>query len=194
MAAKKKKPDIEEEEMVDGIDDEDDSVLGPDVTLQTLLRTVPRVTRFIGALAASSLLRALLAQRGFILEDLADGRGRLMAVLTPTPSPDASKKQEAMAEDDAKVARAVKAVDDLDEGHYAIAQRTLVVDFPAQSRHSSPTSPRRRDTRRSRVGAPSSPASTRSASQRIPRTRPLSNGSRSAGSMRPSSSGSRSSS
>lgn len=132
MAAKKKKPDIEEEELVDGIDDEDDSVLGPDVTLQTLLRTVPRATRFIGALAASSLLRALLAQRGFTLEDLADGRSRLMAVLTPTPSPDASKKQEAMAEDDAKVARAVKAVDDLDEGHYAIAQRTLVVDFPAQ--------------------------------------------------------------
>ena len=96
MAAKKKKPDIEEEEIVDDTDSEDeadDSVVGPDVTLQTLERTVPRATKFIGACAASSIIRALLAQRGFGLEDLTDGRGRLMSVLTPVPSPDASKKQ-----------------------------------------------------------------------------------------------------
>ena len=37
-----------------------------------------------------------------------------------------------MAADDAKVAEAVHALDELDEGHFKIAQRTLVNDFPAQ--------------------------------------------------------------
>lgn len=55
-----------------------------------------------------------------------------MAVLTPTPSPDTTRKQEEMAADDAKVAAAIKAVDDLDEGHFAIAQSALATDFPEQ--------------------------------------------------------------
>lgn len=134
MAAKKRKaPEEEANDFVDILDGEDDDrLVGDDVTLQTLERTVGRATKFLGGLASSGVTRACLARRGFSAEDFALGRRRLMAVLTPTPSPTENADELRIAAVDEKVAEAIETLDALDDGHFAIAQRALAANHPAQ--------------------------------------------------------------
>lgn len=129
MATKKSKK-VATEEAIE--DTSADVVLDPRVAVSraTLERTPTRVTKFIVGLASSQSARALMATRGWTEAAAEEGRKLLMAVLAPAPS--AGDRVQRGADADKKVAEAIRTLDALDEGHFAIAKTALLYNFVAQ--------------------------------------------------------------
>lgn len=135
MAAKKTKTKRAiGDEVGDIVDTSADVLADPrlEVSIATLERVPARVTKFLVGVAGSQVIRSVLAKRGWTELPAKEGRELLMEVLAPSPSPEAVARAKAAQLSDSRVAESVRELDELDEGHFGVAQTTLLHNFPAQ--------------------------------------------------------------